>query len=105
MNLVSSSSNLPVVLASSSAVRKKILSESFIPFIVDIPEFDAYRKAKLEIKVYEITGEIVCQDSTEDDGYIPLAEISGTAENPVVDVWHKGGYITAPQPTVINVIP
>lgn len=40
MNLVSSSSNLPVVLASSSAVRKKILSESFIPFIVDIPEFD-----------------------------------------------------------------
>ncbi len=40
MNLVFSSSNLPIVLASSSAVRKKILSESFIPFIVDIPEFD-----------------------------------------------------------------
>ena len=72
---------------------------------MDIPEFDAYRKAKLEVKVYEITGEIVCEASTDADGYIPLAEISGTAENPVVDVWHKGGYITAPQPTVINVTP
>ncbi|MCE2688027.1 MAG: Maf family protein [Rickettsiales bacterium] len=40
MNLVFSTSNLPIVLASSSAVRKKILAESFIPFIVDIPEFD-----------------------------------------------------------------
>lgn len=39
MNLVSSSSNLPVVLASSSVVRKKILTDIGISFICESPEF------------------------------------------------------------------
>ena len=76
MNLVSSNSNLPVVLASSSAVRKKILSESFIPFIVDIPEFDEEQaKQKLVQKFTNNTPQIV----------IPAGQTSGTLTVSAID--------------------
>lgn len=76
------------------------------PTETEIPEFTAYRMAALAVKVKECTaGEIVCRSQTDEDGFIPLAEITGTAAAPVIEPWHPGGPITAPQPTIVNVTP
>ena len=76
------------------------------PTEVIIPAFTSYKKVRLSVTIKEITaGQIVCEAANSGDGYIPLAEVKGTAEAPILEPWHPGGYITPANAITINIVP